>query len=136
MDGLKETLSNGTQILALIHGCGGGGKTTVSKFLQQHLGLKCLYTTTTGCATALYKSDTINTALKLGRNIDDPKQVKVPDVLKRKEITTPLTTIDYHKLLLIDEISMMSPILLTRIDARLRNCLTQRKFSVDYTLYW
>ena len=68
---LKETGSDDIkpgQLLAFMQGVPGAGKTTTTSKLTEKLGLRALFSGTTGTAAAQLKSETINKVLGLGLN--------------------------------------------------------------------
>ena len=122
---LKATLENDGQLFAMIQGCAGSGKSTISKHFAEQLGLRVITSATTGSAAALLKTVTINTLLHLGRSTDKcdlAKDTTSPSI--KREIRQLFENID---VLLIDEVSMLTPVTLARIDSRMRECLDPDK---------
>ena len=110
------------QLLAFIQGIPGAGKTTTAKKLAEKLGLNVLYSGTTGTAAAQLKSETINKILKLGRNISVIKKLKFT-ASKKKHI---IETFENVQVLIIDEVSMLTPVTLARINIYLQKSLENK----------
>ena len=120
VDALKAVLDGG-QLLGYLQGFPGSGKTTTAKKLEDITGLRILYCGSTGSASAHFNSSTINSLLSLGMNVDT--------VDLTKEITSPnmiskiVQLMDGCDMLLIDEVSMITPVTLARIELRMRQSL-------------
>ena len=107
------------QLLAILQGVPGAGKTVTATQVAKKLGLRTLFSGTTSTAAAQLKAETINTILGLGLNKNDFKNNNIPYETKQK-IIQRFQDID---LLIIDEISMLTPVTLCRIDYYLRTAL-------------
>ena len=121
---LKYLMSKG-QMLAIIQGIPGAGKTTTAKALVQELGIKCLFTGTTATASSQFSSDTVNKLLKLGMNLDNFKVKEIPPAKKNAIIVN----IGDCRLIIIDEASMLTPVTLARIEHHLRACFDDKPFG-------
>ena len=55
----------------MFHGAPGSGKTTTARLLVSEKNLNLVFSGTTGTASSLYRAETINTLLHLGRNVED-----------------------------------------------------------------
>ena len=119
VNNIKTDIKNNKQVMYLIHGAAGAGKTNLCKSLPDKLGGYCCFTATTGTAATLYNGQTINKLLHLGLN--KPK-VKLPEPkLNRKKREYTLHYLGNNTvLILVDECSMLTPTTLARIDYRLR----------------
>ena len=107
------------QLLAILQGVPGAGKTVTASQLAQKLGLETIFSRTTSTAAAQLKAETINTILGLGLNKNDFTKTTISYQTKQKIIQT-FQNID---LLIIDEMSMLTPVTLCRIDHYLRAAL-------------
>ena len=67
---MKKVITQGDLLFAILQGSAGSGKTTICKELAKELGLKVLFTASTGSAAALLNTVTINSLLNLGRSKD------------------------------------------------------------------
>ena len=67
---MTEALRSGEQLLAMLHGAAGSGKTTIAKQFTKELNLNPIYSASTGSAAAQLKAVTINSLLKLGLSKD------------------------------------------------------------------
>ena len=112
---MKSIIADG-QMMAFLQGVPGAGKTTTAKELAIELGMKVFFTGTTSTAAALFKSVTINSLLKLGRNVNNITYTNI-NYAKKQQILDNLRGI---QLLAIDEASMMTPVTLAMIDLHLR----------------
>ena len=110
------------QILAFLQGTPGSGKTTIAKCLAQKLGLNILFAGTTSTAAAQLQTDTINTILGLGLNQNDIKQTEVPYGTKQKIVET---TREFD-MLSVDEISMLTPVTLAKIELYTRASIDEQ----------
>ena len=127
VDTLKQIMRNSTgavdvkpgQLLAFMQGIPGAGKTTTAKKLAEKMGLKTLFSGTTGTAAAQLKTDTINTLLGLGLNLADFTSTELSPTVKQKI----MITFENVQLLVIDEVSMLTPVTLTKISTYLRLAL-------------
>ena len=70
IDAMKSYLNKGDQLLAMLQGSAGSGKTTICKELTKELGLQVKYTASTGSAAAQLRSGTVKSLLNLGRSKD------------------------------------------------------------------
>ena len=117
---MKNDIINKNQMLYLIHGCAGSGKTEVCKRIKKELGIPCIYTATTGSAASNYKGFTINKVLKLGRNTSKLNKSTVkPTILNNNIISQIQSNLHGYNTILIDEVSMLSPSMLNEIHNRL-----------------
>ena len=107
------------QLLAFMQGVPGAGKTTTASKLAEKLGLTVIFSGTTGTAAAQLKSDTINKLLCLGLNETDVTE-KTISITKRQKIQKAFEDVE---LLVIDEVSMLTPVTLTKIDMYLPSSL-------------
>ncbi|MCP4991049.1 MAG: AAA family ATPase, partial [Colwellia sp.] len=104
------------QLLVYLQGTPGSGKTLTAKGLEEAMPCRALFTATTHAAANKIGGQTINSALKLGRNETYPKLEPLKSK-KRLSIQNNFCDID---LLVIDEVSMLTPMTLARIDFYLR----------------
>jgi len=105
------------QMQIFLQGIPGSGKTTTAKEFGQVLGYNVLCLGTTNTAAAQFRSDTINTAFRLGKRCNF-KYTDIP-YMSKQAIIDAFRDID---LIVIDEASMMTPVTLARIDLHLRLC--------------
>ena len=120
VDALKAVLDGG-QLLGYLQGFPGAGKTTTAKKLEDITGLRILYCGSTGSASAHFNSSTINSLLSLGMNVDTidlTKEISTPNMISKI-----VQLMDDCDMLLIDEVSMLTPVTLARIDLRMRQSL-------------
>ena len=113
------------QMLVFVHGPPGAGKTTTARLLVSEKNLNLVFSGTTGTASSLYKAETINSLLYLGRSVEDFDASKkhISAHLKSKI----LSKFGDARILIIDEVSMLSPVMLALIDLRLRQCFDSEK---------
>ena len=120
VDALKAVLDGG-QLLGYLQGFPGAGKTTTAKKLEDITGLRILYCGSTGSASTHFNSSTINSLLSLGMNVDTidlTKEISTPNMISKI-----VQLMDDCDMLLIDEVSMLTPVTLSRIDLRMRQSL-------------
>ena len=67
---LKSELQNSDQLLVMIQGEAGSGKSTMAKEFTKELDLKTIFSATTGTSAAPLKALTINSLLALGLSKD------------------------------------------------------------------
>ena len=74
------------QMLVFVHGPPGSGKTTTARLLVSEKNLDLVFSGTTGTASSLYKAQTINSLLHLGKTVEDfqDSQQRISAHLKRK----------------------------------------------------
>ncbi len=116
---LKDRTNEGLayqQLLAFIQGSPGAGKTFTATKLGEHLGKRILFTGTTHNAARELEGYTINEALRLGQNTSNYKKTG----LKQDDIQHIVRLFENIDILVIDEISMMTPVTLARIDLHLK----------------
>ncbi|MCP4051781.1 MAG: AAA family ATPase [Mesoflavibacter sp.] len=104
------------QLLAFIQGPPGAGKSFVAKKLAEELGQNIIMTGTTHNAARQVNGFTINELLHLGRNTGYMPKRK----LSGDHIADIQDKLDNIQLIVIDEISMMTPVTLHRVDLHLR----------------
>ena len=121
---MRKEMEKG-QMLVFIHGPPGSGKTTTARLLVSEKNLNLVFSGTTGTASSLYKSETINCLLHLGKNVEDfqPSGQRISAHIK----TEILSKFGDARILIIDEVSMLSPVMLALIDLRLRQCFDAEK---------
>ena len=108
-----------------VHGPPGSGKTTTARLLVSEKNLDLVFSGTTGTASALYKAETVNSLLHLGRNVEDFKpSSKRLSAQKKSEI---LSKFGDARILVLDEVSMCNPVMFALIDLRLRQCFDPQK---------
>ena len=113
------------QMLVIVHGPPGSGKTTTARRLEFELRMKVVFSGTTGTASAQHKSPTINSLLRLGKSVEffDSNKQNISVGLKNEIICS----FKEAKILVIDECSMLNPVMLALIDLRLRQCFDAEK---------
>ena len=113
------------QMLVLVHGPPGSGKTTTARRLEFELCMKVVFSGTTGTAAAQHKSPTINSLLRLGKSVEffDSNKQNISVGLKNEIICS----FKDANILVIDECSMLNPVMLALIDLRLRQCFDAEK---------
>ena len=122
---LKSELQNSDQLLVMIQGETGSGKSTVATEFTKELDLKAIFSATTGTSAAPLKALTVNSLLALGLSKDC---VDLTKDTTSNQMKAKLQRIFRHiNVLIIDEISMCTPVTLARIDNRLRECLNPNK---------
>ena len=112
-------------MLVFVHGPPGSGKTTTARLLVSEKNLDLVFSGTTGTASSLYKAETINSLLHMGKNVEDfqESQKRISPQIKSKI----LSKFGDARILVIDEVSMLSPVMLAFIDLRLRQCFNSEK---------
>ena len=60
----------GGQMLVFNHGPPGSGKRTTARLLVSEKNLDLVFSGTTGTASSLYKAQTINSLLRMGKNVE------------------------------------------------------------------
>ena len=103
-------------MMVFLQGVPGAGKTTTAKELAIELGLKVVFSGTTTTSAALFKSETINSLLKLGLSVDNFEYTSI-SYAKRQEILDNMRGI---QLVVVDHASIMTPVTSARIDLHLR----------------
>ena len=124
VDEMRKEMGKG-QMLVLVHGPPGSGKTTTARLLVSEKDLEIIFSGTTGTASAQHKSSTINSLLHLGRSVEDfdqSNQSISADVKNKVR-----NNFGDARILVIDEISMLNPVMLALIDLRLRQCFDSQK---------
>ena len=113
------------QMLVFVHGTPGSGKTTTARLLVSEKNLDLVFSGTTGTASAQFKAQTINSLLHMGKNVEDftESQKRISPQVKNEILSNFGDT----RILLIDEVSMLSPVMLALIDLRLRLCFDSDK---------
>ena len=122
---LKLELDKSEQLLAMVQGEAGSGKTTMARTFTKELNLKTIFSATTGTAAAPLKARTINSLLALGLSLDFVDLLK--DTTTRDTKAKIQRRLRNVKVLIIDEISMCTPVTLSRIENRLRECFDSEK---------
>ena len=118
---LRTELQKSPQLLAMVQGEAGSGKSTMARTFTRELHLRTLFSATTGTAAAPLKALTINSLLALGLSKD---HVDLTKDTTSNYVKAKLQRIFKDiRVLIIDEISMCTPVTLARIDNRLRECL-------------
>ena len=122
---LRAELQKSPQLLAMIQGEAGSGKSTMAKTFTRELSLRALFSATTGTAAAPLKALTINSLLALGLSKDFVDLTK--DTTSNYVKANLQRIFRDIRVLIIDEISMCTPVTLARIDNRLPECLNPNK---------
>ena len=111
------------QMLAFMQGIPGAGKTTIARKLADALGFAAVFSGTTGTAAAQLRADTINKLLGLGQNYPNFTDTEIT-FNQKQNILNAFENVD---LLIIDEVSMLTPVTLSKI-----NFYLQKAFENDY----
>ncbi len=111
------------QLLGLLLGPPGAGKTYSIKALSEMESWKVLFTATTHAAAAQLDGVTINGVCVLGPNHDNFKYKTIPGT----KITKIRNALKGVSLLVIDEVSMLTPVTLAKINVHL-----QAAFNKNY----
>ena len=87
-----------------------------ARLLVSEKNLDLVFSGTTGTASSLYKAETINSLLHMGQNVEDfqESQKRISAQMK-SEI---LFKFGDARILVIDEVSMLSPVMLAFINLR------------------
>ena len=101
---MKGFIANG-QMMVFLQGVPGAGKTTTAKELAIELGLKVVFSGTTTTSAALFKSETINSLLKLGLSVDNFEYTSIS--YAKRQILDNMRGI---QLVIVDGASMMTPV--------------------------
>ena len=85
VDIMRKDMERG-QMLVFIHGPPGSGKTTTARLLVSEKNLDLVFSGTTGTASSLYKAETINSLLHMGKNVEDfqESQKRISPQIKSK----------------------------------------------------
>ena len=125
IDKMTDALRNGEQLMAMLHGAAGSGKTTIAKQFTKELNLDPIYSASTGSAAAQLKAVTINSLLHLGLSKDF---VNLADETTTADAKADiLRKFEGKNVLILDEVSMITPVTIARIDNRLRQCFNCHK---------
>ena len=121
---MRKEMEKG-QMLVFVHGPPGSGKTTTARLLVSEKNMDIVFSGTTGTASALYKAETVNSLLHLGRNVEDftPSSKRL-SAQKKNEI---LSKFGDARILVLDEVSMCNSVMFALIDLRLRQCFDPQK---------
>ena len=132
VDIMRKDMERG-QMLVFVHGPPGSGKTTTARLLVSEKNLDLVFSGTTGTASSQFKAQTINSLLHMGKNVEDfqESQKRISAQIK-SEI---LSKFGDARILVIDEVSMLSPVMLAFIDLRLRQCFDSEKPFGDCILF-
>ena len=125
IDEMTEALRNGEQLLAMLHGAAGSGKTTIAQQFTKELKLNPIYSASTGSAAAQLEAVTINSLLHLGMSLDFVNLAKETTSADTK--AKILRDFKGYNVLILDEVSMSTPVTIARIDNRLRQCFNPNK---------
>ena len=109
----------------MVQGEAGSGKSTMAKKFTKQLNLKTIFSATTGTAAAPLRALTINSLLALGLSKDSIDLSR--DSTSANSIAKIRRLFEGIQVLIIDEISMCTPVTLARIDNRLRDCFDAEK---------
>ena len=121
---MRKEMEKG-QMLVFVHGPPGSGKTTTARLLVSEKNLDLVFSGTTGTASALYKAETVNSLLHLGRNVADFEPSKKR--LSAQDKSEILSKFGDARILVLDEVSMCNPVMFALIDLRLRQCFDPQK---------
>ena len=124
VDVMRKEMERG-QMLVFVHGPPGSGKSTTARLLVSEKNLDLVFSGTTGTASSHLKAQTINSLLHMGRNVEDfqERQMRISPHVKSKIVSS----FGDAKILVIDEVSMLNPVMLALIDLRLRQCFDPEK---------
>ena len=124
VDVMRKDMERG-QMLVFVHGPPGSGKSTTARLLVSEKNLDLVFSGTTGTASSHLKAQTINSLLHMGRNVEDfqERQMRISPNVKSKIVSS----FGDAKILVIDEVSMLNPVMLALIDLRLRQCFDSEK---------
>ena len=124
VDIMRKDMERG-QMLVFVHGPPGSGKTTTARLLVSEKNLDLVFSGTTGTASSQFKAQTINSLLHMGRNVEDfqERQMRISPQVKSEIVST----FGDARILVIDEVSMLNPVMLALIDLRLRQCFDHEK---------
>ena len=113
------------QMLVFVHGPPGSGKSTTARLLVSEKNLDLVFSGTTGTASSQLKAQTINSLLHMGSNVEDfqERQIRISPQVKSGIVST----FGDGRILVIDEVSMLNPVMLALIDLRLRQCFDPEK---------
>ena len=124
----KNTQSNNkniksNQLLAFLQGNPGSGKSYTALAMPKELGIRIKFTGTTHTAAKVLEGETINSVLQLGMNLSNFSNAKIK-IEKQNHIQNKCNNIDC---IVIDEVSMLTPVTLAQIDKHLKESYPNRK---------
>ena len=101
---MRKDMERG-QMLVFIHAPHSSGKSTTARLLVSEKSLNLVFSGTTGTASSLYKAQTINTLLHMGKNVEDfqESQKRISANIK----LNILLKFGDARILVIDEVSML-----------------------------